>query len=188
MKTYLILVKHSLPEIQESSPAREWKLSEEGRLRAGRLAERLIQYRPEIVISSTEPKAVETAEIISEKLNTKRQIVDGLHEHDRSSTPYLSSDHFRNSVREFFANPDKLVFGNETANEAYQRFARAVYSILESFPNKTIVIVTHGTVISLFVSRLTGMSDLSLWQELGLPSFLIMDMQSSTLLETENIA
>lgn len=188
MKTYLILVKHSLPEIQESLPAREWKLSEEGRLRAGRLAEQLIQYHPEIIISSTEPKAAETAQIISEKLHTKYQIVDGLHEHDRSSTPYLSRDHFENSVRELFANPDELVFGNETADEAYERFARAAYSILESFPHKTIVIVAHGTVISLFVSRLTAMSVLSLWQELGLPSFLVMDMQSNTLLATENLA
>jgi broad specificity phosphatase PhoE len=188
MKTYLILVKHSLPEIQESSPAREWELSEEGRLRAGRLAERLIQYQPQVIISSKESKAVQTAGILSGKFNVKPQSVDGLHEHDRSSTPYLSRDDFENSVREFFANPDQLVFGNETANEAYQRFAQAVYSILESFPHKTIVVVAHGTVISLFVSRLTGMSDLSLWQELGLPSFLVMDMQSNTLLETENIA
>ena len=187
MKTYLILVKHSLPEIQESLPAREWKLSKEGYLRAGRLAERLIQYQPEILISSTEPKALETAEVLSEKFNLKPQIVDGLHEHNRSSTPYLSREDFENSVREFFANPDQLVFGNETANEAYERFAQVVYSILETYQNKTVVVVAHGTVISLFVSRLTGISGWSLWQELGLPSFLVIDRRSNTLLETENI-
>src|SRR5829696_1042016 len=158
MKTNLILVKHSLPEIQQSLPAKEWKLSEEGSRRAGQLAERLIQYQPEILISSTEPKALGTAEILSEKFNLKPQIVDDLHEHDRSSAPYLSRDDFENSVRAFFANPDKLVFGNETANEAYERFAQAVYSILESYQNKTVVVVAHGTVISLFVSRLTGIS------------------------------
>ena len=187
MKTNLILVKHSLPEIQQSLPAKEWKLSEEGFRRAERLAERLIQYQPEILISSTEPKALGTAGILSEKFNLKLQIVDGLHEHDRRSAPYLSRDDFENSVRTFFANPDQLVFGNETANEAYERFAQAVYSILESYQNKTVVVVAHGTVISLFVSRLTGISGWSLWQELGLPSFLVIDRLSNTLLETENI-
>lgn len=187
MKTYLILVKHSLPEIQESLPAREWILSEEGRLRARRLAERLIQYEPEIIVSSQEPKARETAEIIASSLKVELQFADDLHEHDRSSTLYLSRNDFENSVREFFANPDKLVFGNETANEAYERFAQAVYSILESHQNKTIAVVAHGTVISLFVSRLAGIAGWSLWQELGLPSFLVIDMRSNMLLEKENI-
>ena len=188
MKNYLILVKHSLPEIQENLPAREWKLSEEGRMRAGRLAERLIQYQPEILVSSFEAKALETAEIITKRLNVAFQVIDGLHEHDRSSTPYLSKGDFENSIHEFFSNPDQLVFGTETANESHERFAQAIHFILESHPNKTIVVVAHGTVISLFASRLTGLSDFLLWQELGLPSLVVMDMETHTLLDNVNIA
>ncbi len=188
MKKYLILVKHSLPEIQEELPAREWKLSEEGRIRAGRLAERLIEYQPEVVVSSIEPKATETAEILADKLKVEFHIVDGLHEHDRHTTPYLSKADFEHSVQAFFANPETLVFGSESAEEAYQRFAQAVYSVLESLKEETVVIVTHGTVISLLVSRLTGLSSLSLWKELGLPSFIVIDRQSNQLLAKENIA
>ena len=188
MKEYLILVKHSLPEIQEELPAREWKLSDEGRIRAGRLAERLIEYRPDLIVSSIEPKARETAEIISEKLRVEFQVMEGLHEHDRHATPYLSKADFQQSIQEFFANPAVLVFGSETADEARQRFAGAVHSILESHKNETVVIVAHGTVISLLVSRLTGLSGMSLWKELALPSFLVLDRQSNTLLTKENIA
>ena len=50
MNKYLILVKHSLPEIAENVPAHEWKLSEEGRVRARRLAERLINFNRLIFI------------------------------------------------------------------------------------------------------------------------------------------
>ncbi len=117
----------------------------------------------------------------------KAQVADGLHEHDRSNVPYQTEDEFQTSIREFFQKPDTLVYGKETADQAHTRFRQAVFSVLSSHPNETVVIVAHGTVISLFVSRLAGISDLSLWGELGLPSFVVIDLQSNSILARENI-
>ena len=167
MEKYLILVKHSLPEVIEGVPARAWRLSKEGQARAQRLAGQLVQYQPEVVVSSVEPKAQETAEIIARSHNLTFQTVEDLHEHDRSDVPDVSQEGFRASVREFFQRPDELVFGKETADQAHARFYRALHSILNEHQRKTIVIVSHGTVISLFVSRLTGSSDFDLWKALG---------------------
>jgi len=177
MKKFLILVKHSLPEIVEGLPANHWRLSKEGQALSHRLAERLNYYQPEVIVSSNEPKAKETAEIIARKQQLELHIVDDLHEHDRSNVSYLSQDEFQASIWEFFQKPDVLVFGRETANQAYMRF----------HANKTVVIVTHGTVISLFISRLTGTSDLLLWNKLSLPTFVVLDLESNTLIERENI-
>jgi broad specificity phosphatase PhoE len=187
VKKYLILVKHSLPEIVEGFPANQWKLSEEGRVRARRLAERLIRYQPEVIVSSNEPKAKETAEIIAGKHQLELYVIDNLREHDRRNVSYLSQHEFQASIREFFQKPGALVFGRETANQSHARFYRAVNSVLKNHANQTVVIVAHGTVISLFISRLTGTSDFSLWNELGLPSFVIIDLQSNTLITKENI-
>ncbi|HJR81316.1 MAG TPA: histidine phosphatase family protein [Anaerolineales bacterium] len=186
MNKYLILVKHSLPEVVESLPAREWRLAAEGRLRAQRLAECLRPFQPEVIVSSIEPKAKETAEIIANTYHVEFQIADGLHEHDRSKAPYLSQDKFQEILQEFFRKPDKLVFGLETADEAYTRFSRAVHTLLDEHTNKTILIVAHGTVISLLVSRLTGISDLLLWRELGLPSYVVLDLQKRMLITKVN--
>lgn len=183
----LILVKHSIPEVNENIPAREWKLSAEGQSRCKRLADLLVKYHPDQIISSVEPKAKETAELVAKELGLSTNIFEGLHEHDRTNTGYLSKEQFQESVREFFTRPDELVFGNETADEAYQRFQTAIDSILSKFPNQTIVVVAHGTVISLYVSRYIGISDLSLWKELGLPSFVALDLQSRALIAQENI-
>jgi broad specificity phosphatase PhoE len=183
----LILVKHSLPEVIESVPATEWNLSERGRTRSRELAKRLIQYQPDEVFSSVESKAKQTAEIIAIELGLTMCVVDGLHEQDRKNVPYLSDEQFQSSAREFFEKPDKLVFGGETADQAHERFHQAVYSVLGRFPGRTIVLVAHGTVISLFVSRLIGISDVLLWKELGLPSFIVLDLQSNSLVTKENI-
>lgn len=187
MKNRLILVKHSLPKIQENLAAREWHLSEEGSLRAERLAERLIAHDPEVLATSREPKALQTAKIIETRLQLPLQVVNDLHEHERSMVPYLPSESFEMSVHEFFAKPDLLVFGSETANKAHERFSIAVHCVLDENKNKTTVIISHGTVISLFVSRLVGISDFQLWKELGLPGFVVLDMQSNTLIDRVNI-
>ena len=188
MTKYLILVKHSVPEIQPDSAANTWKLSEEGRRRAHPLAEQLEDYEPEVIVSSDESKAKETADILAAHLRREVHILPDLHEHDRSKAPFLSNDVFQSSIREFFQKPDELVFGAETANQAHARFYRAVHSVLSQFRDKTVVIVTHGTVISLFVSRLTGSSDLELWNKLGLPSFVAIDLHSSTLIVRGNVS
>ena len=187
MNKQLILVKHSLPEIVENIPAREWHLSQEGRARADRLAEKLMAYEPEVLISSDEPKAIETAEILSRKLQLPHSVFENLHEHERSKAGYLTRNEFENAVREFFAKPDALAFGGETANQAHERFSTAIFSVLHTYPEKTIILVSHGTVVSLWVSRLIGTSPFELWKELGLPSFVVLDMDANTIVEKENI-
>lgn len=187
MTKYLILVKHSVPEIQVDRLASTWKLSEEGRFRAQHLAEHLKSFAPEVIATSNEPKATETAEILGSQLNLDIQILPDLHEHDRSNVPFLSHEAFQASIRDFFERPDELVFGRETADQTYTRFYRAIHSILNEHRDKTIVIVTHGTVISLFVSRLTGSSALELWNQLGLPSFVAMELGSNAVIVKSQI-
>jgi len=187
MTKYLILVKHSLPEIVENIPAREWKLSTVGRERAQWLAERLLDYQPEVIISSVEQKAIETSEFIAKRTGVPVYVVEGLHEHDRSDVPFLVNDQFQDAVQEFFNKPTELVFGNETADKAFERFNRTVLSLLSSHKERTVAIVAHGTVISLFVSRLIGVNDFLFWNELGLPSFVVVDMETNTLVKKENI-
>jgi broad specificity phosphatase PhoE len=183
----LILIKHSLPEIEEGIPAREWKLSEEGRLRARRLAEKLIEYQPEVIVSSLEPKAQETGRILGDHFGLEYKTFKDLHEHDRSKSPYSSKDEFQALVQNFFERPGELVFGSETATQALQRFEQAVYSIMNLYEGKTVFVVAHGTVISLFVSHLTGCDGYVLWQELDLPSFIVLDVQSKVILDKINL-
>lgn len=187
MTAYLIMVKHSIPQIESDRPANTWRLSREGRSRARRLGEQLKEFRPEALVSSDEPKAKETAEIVSGLLRLEPEVFPGLHEHDRTNEPYLSAEKFQSSVRDFFQKPGELVLGNETTNQAHARFYRAVHSVLNHHRNKTLAIVAHGTVISLFVSRLTGVEHFSLWNQLGLPSFVALDLHSNTVIVRSNI-
>ena len=170
----LILVKHSLPEVDPSVPAREWRLSREGRRRARILGERLDRYNPDRIFSSTEPKAIETAEIASDCLKIPMEIVEGLHEHERVNAGFLKRDRFEQSIRRLYVQPGDPIFGEETADGAHCRFTRAVHGLTDRYPTENIAIVTHGTVLSLFVSRNSDLEPFALWKKLGLPSWVVL--------------
>ena len=180
----LILVKHSLPEIVPMIPAKEWGLSKSGQVRCKTLAEKLESYSPDIVISSVEPKAVETAQITARQLNKPFRTFEGLHEHDRTGVEFLGKEQFEAKVNVFFMHPDKLVLGRETANQAFERFSKALASVEIEHPNKNIVVVSHGTVITLFVEKFNGLEAFSFWRKLDLPSFVVLSLPQHKLVKT----
>ncbi len=179
---HLILVKHSLPEIVPSIPAKEWKLSREGEARCKALVEKITFYSPNIVISSVEPKAIETAQIIARQMGKPFHTFEGLHEHDRTEVGFLDRERFESQVHDLFEHPDQLVFGRETARQAQDRFSNALTSILVEYPNQNIAVVSHGTVITLFAKKVTGMEPFSFWKKLGLPSFVVFSLPDRKLL------
>lgn len=171
---YLILAKHAAPAIQRDVPASQWQLSAAGRVGAERLADALAAYDPALIVTSTEPKARETGEIVASRLDRPVEVADGLHEHARREAGWLGPAEFQRAVAALFAAPDRLVFGEETASQARERFARAVHDVLERHAAGNLVIVAHGTVISLFVASRAGGDPFLLWQRLGLPSYVAL--------------
>jgi len=185
----LILVKHSLPEIVSDLPANQWRLSDTGRLRCKRLAERLAAYDPEVIVASLEPKATETGRIVANILGKPFETAEDLHEHDRSSVGLLDTkEQFEARVASLLENPQKLVFGRETADDAHRRFAKAITGVIRKHPSGNLAVVTHGTVMTLLVARIARLAPFPFWKRLGLPSFVVLSLPALGLLTVvENV-
>jgi broad specificity phosphatase PhoE len=180
----LILVKHSLSEIRLDVPAAEWALSSEGRRRAKILAKRLAPHHPHLIGASVEPKAQQTAVIVSEELGKPMEIFEGIHEQERSSRELSSSEEaFEKEVAKLFARPDELVYGEETASQALRRFRSAVDGVVDAHGGEDIALVSHGRVISLYVADYAGIEPFSFWKRLGLPSFVILSLPGREIIE-----
>ena len=117
-------------EIIPALPANQWHLSEAGRSQCTLLADQLATYAaPAVLVSSAEPKALETAHLVAQRMHTSVQVVDGLQEHDRSNTPWLGPEEFGCAIAAFFRHPTELVLGCETAQQASERFAKTVAEV-----------------------------------------------------------
>ena len=179
----LILIKHARPLVDPAKSSELWTLSDQGREQARALAGELAAMQPAIVVSSEEPKAVETAQILAEELKLPIEQHADLREHDRRNVPHMRSGEFISHVELFFRRPDELNLGDETANEALDRFEEAVEGLLAKHSEGNVAIVSHGTVIALFIARHSDRNGFQVWREMSLPSFALFELPGMKLQE-----
>jgi broad specificity phosphatase PhoE len=154
----LVLIRHSQPEI--------------------------VPYDLAAVVASREPKAVETGQIVARALGLPFETAADLHEHDRPNVGLLADEEqFQARVASVFEHPGELVFGRETADEAHVRFTTAIANVMAQHPRGNLAVVTHGTVMTLFVARAAGLDPVPFWKRFGLPAFVVLSLPGFGLVE-----
>lgn len=185
----LILIKHSMPTLSSETPPNEWTLSEEGIKKAILFAPYLEKYNFGKIFSSEEPKAIQTARIFGEKLNKKVEIIKGIHEHERNSNRVIyPKEQWEELMKSFFEFPNELIYGEETAAEAKIRFRTSILKLVNDNPtDEDIVVVTHGTVMTLFISEYNEIDIFNVWKSFGLPSYAELSSDGFILNDIFNI-
>lgn len=184
----LILVKHSISNHNPDQPPAEWGLTAEGATRCQHLAEHLAPFQPQRLFASPMPKALHTAQHVAQALgDLPVSTHPHLHEHIReTNAPYFETvNEFRAIIKASFDQPDQLIFGDETATQAQSRFATAVNEVLATASGgENVIIIAHGYVISLFVALHNTLDIYDLWQQLTMPSFVVLSRPDFTLKHT----
>ncbi|MFO7544947.1 MAG: histidine phosphatase family protein [Trueperaceae bacterium] len=177
MRSDLVLVRHGRTEPQVGVPAAAWTLAPSALDDVRRLAELLAREAGppvDAVVTSSEPKAVATGRALAKEWRVPATIGHDLEEHHRGATPVLAPEEWRQTIRRFFAQPDVLVFGSETGNEAVARFERGVRAALAERPGKRLALVTHGTVLAAALARANDLDAFALWSTLAMPEALLV--------------
>lgn len=180
----LYLIRHSTSAIDAKTPSHSWSLSAQGRAKAKQLATHLKSESIDLIFSSHEPKAIETARYISRALGVTNTVVKGLEEHDRNQVEFLGNDVFRASVKQMFERPTALVFGGETADQARLRFGSTVERLLVEHGGRNIAIVSHGTVMTLFIATFAQIGQFDFWSRLRMPCYSTVEYSPLKLLST----
>lgn len=188
MSAAFVLVRHAPTVLQEGVRAAEWRLAGDSRDLTIQLASQLAQLElsapggppgsvgaPELVLTSHEPKATLTGRWLASELGVGSATAKGLEEHHRKRTTLLQEDEWHRTLRRFFANPDVLLFGEETATEARERFAAAIREAQAQRPGKRLALVSHGTVMALLLAAANDLPAYDLWRGLKMPEAFVVD-------------
>jgi 2,3-bisphosphoglycerate-dependent phosphoglycerate mutase len=180
----VVLVKHALPVLDQSTPARDWRLGADGEAQAARLAVVLGRFAPFRLVASTEPKAARTAAIVAAAMRIGVATVAALGEIDRPRLPIMAPSEYATLNARLFERFDERVIGKESAREARDRFVAAVLEQIGPDPAGNLVVVAHGTVIALLVAAYNPISAFDLWTRLHCPSFVVLERGTFALVET----
>jgi probable phosphoglycerate mutase len=175
----LILVKHGRPRIVEDQPRSAWALSDEGRVQAAALAEKLLAYAPARLVASPEPKAYDTAVAMGEVLGLGVTADADLQEHRADHNPFTSQGEIEALIEAMLRDPQSLVMGEETGDAAHDRFAAAMGRIAGEGAGTTVV-VAHGRIITLWLSRRLGFDPVPFWRRLKFTSAAVLSKDGAT--------
>lgn len=181
---YLILIKHALPELQADLAPRHWQLGAAGRKGAKRLSEVLRRLGPLRLEHSPEPKAAQTAELVAIELGLGRHERHGMEEIDRAPQPIMPREAYIAHNARLFAESTEAVVGTESAELALSRFSLAIdAAVSATLSTEHLVVITHGTVIALFVAAHNPIDSFSLWQRLSCPAVVLLSLPDYELVE-----
>lgn len=178
--TKIVLVRHARPEIDPAYPAGIWELAGDAGVAVDRLAMDLAGLSVDGIVTSPEPKAAATAQIIAAALDLPRSEDESFREQGLDTTPWISGpDGFVQAVRDHFACPEEAVFGDEPSSVAAARFAFGVERAraMHQYP----VIVTHGRVMCGYLREAIGVEPMDVWPTLRMPDALVVDLDGKTL-------
>lgn len=185
MQPCLILVRHAAVQIDPAVSSDQWEVTADGRFLTRKLAKKIESYQPSRVFTSHEAKARVTGQILAEQLDLPWVTAAGLQEHNRQGVPFFDDKFaFETAVANFFAHPHELVLGRETAVEARDRFETAVSTLCQTHAGQTLLLTSHGTVMTLFMHYFNPQVDaISFWRSLSLPEAIILSLPQFSLVE-----
>lgn len=179
----LFLVRHAKPRIDPARHHSEWELDPAGEPQLKKLA--MLPHWSEAyrIVSSKEPKALRTAEYIAglHRLPPPETLAD-LGELHKGS---FVANHDE-AMAALFRHPDKPVGeGWETASAALARFSGAIAALVQDARGRDLIVVSHGTVLSLYLSHLQGRDqvDMADWARIRFPDYCVVETSTMRLVQ-----
>lgn len=172
----LVLIRHAEITADPDAPSHTWELSVDGRAKAAELAMHPVLADVELIASSPEPKALATAKAIA----GDRPIIvaEGLRELDRRALGWVATaEEYADLVRSILERPTESIRRCETAAAAGQRISRAIEDLWSANPHRSLGVVSHGIVLTVYLSALQGLPtpDPSIWRRIALPDLAVVD-------------
>jgi len=139
-------LSHPQVSVDPAVAVPDWGLSDIGRSRTESISHSLSLRSTTSIISSSERKAIETADMLARPLKLRVQERPATHENDRSATGFLSPDVFEETANQFFGRPLESIDGWERAIDAQSRIVAEVNSAIQDHVAGDLLIVGHGGV------------------------------------------
>lgn len=176
--SHLLIIRHTTTQPLANVPNQAWNVTPEGLERAAQLADRLRRFAIGALYTSTQDKTKITGQLLAERLAVADvEALPQFDENDRRGVPFYDSQAaFFAAIETYFAQPDEVVFGTESAKQVAARFANGVEQVLSISAEKSIAIVTHGVAPSCWLAAHMQREPFDVWrqiQQLGMPCTFI---------------
>ncbi|MHA2085531.1 MAG: histidine phosphatase family protein [Candidatus Thorarchaeota archaeon] len=176
MNNEFIFVRHAESIVDDRKAPSDWVLSPAGKRQSLELATSIEFQDLNVIVTSNEQKAIDTASPLSEKLGLKIIQNSAFNELTRAHVPNQTIEQYRTKVEQVFSQSEKPIPGWESSQDALDRISDGVMALEVQYDSQKIMIVSHGMILSLYFAWLQNeMANLyERWVNLGFCSWSIV--------------
>lgn len=157
MNNTFYFLRHGQTKRDENKPISKWVLSDKGVKQAQDLVNEATFEDVDLIFSSTEEKAYQTAKLIADRLGKETIQLKEIGELNRDKGGFMRHEEYEASVRYCLEHLDKSINNWETAIHALERFSRKIEELDKQYENKKILVVGHGFTINLYFAKLLNL-------------------------------
>lgn len=174
-----ILIRHSKSLVNPNTPIRSWGLSAEGGVLAGKLNGITEIKTLDVLYSSLQTKALETAILATKNTGIPIKTDNRLMESTSFTNKFVSPEEFEQNTKRYHADKKLSINNGETSEESLNRFIAAIEDITKAEAGKkNIGIVSHANILATFASQHTGKDAYELAKNMKQPDIAILDWNS----------
>lgn len=171
----VILIRHAMPEVVPGVSSKLWRLGERAKEDCVLLAHALPAGLAPIVYSSTEPKAAETATVISLRRGLQVEHDAAFAEVDR---PTVWDEDYRAAVRDYLVKGERT--GWEPAPAVLARFSEGVERALAATGSGDLIVSSRGMALSIYAASVATIELVAFWEALTFPDAWRLDVTGRT--------
>jgi len=174
--TKIIFLRHADTQKDPNLNAALWDLSDDGKKQAEDVANISIMDEVDKIYVSEEKKTSLTALPLTDKLQKEPVVLSEFNEVKRGDK-FLTKEEFEAEKVKQLEDLEYPAFGGESGNDALARFKKGVDSVSKENAGKTILVVTHGTVLNIYFVDLLDTYDTlpERWKQTGFCSYGVIE-------------
>lgn len=172
----MYIVRHAETKIEPNIPIVDWRLSESAIKSIRKMLNGTVLDDVQRVYHSPLLKARDTARIIGELYGIRTETSECLREVDRSFGYVQRETHFQ-QVSKYLSGIESNYF--EKYENAQDRIVTCLRNLLSAAGGKSVMVVSHGIVLTLLYSYLLGVRlSFEDWQKLRMPDLSIINLET----------
>lgn len=187
MKTTIYMVRHAESPF-EFGQERTRGLSAEGFAEAKRVANLLTDVEIHYIASSPYTRAKQTIQYLAENKSLNIVEYEELVERPIKGLDYKAPwDVVYGAIRRSFVDKDFALDGGESTRKAQQRSVPIVEKLIEELHGKSIVIGTHGNIMTIIMNHYDDKYGFDFWNSTSKPDIYRMTFNRNQLEDVERI-
>lgn len=186
MSTFVYMVRHG--ESPKEGNERTRGLTAKGQLDIQQVTALLKSEEIDIVASSPYVRSLLTVEKVAEKIGKEVLVFEDLKEREFSSQDNrLADKKLAPLLERSFVDPNYVPNGGESNAECQKRAVKVLNELLITYKEKSIVIGTHGVVMTLMMGFYESEFDLDFLNNLSKPDIYKMEFNGQDLLHVQRL-